>query len=149
MLSRASPHERRAMDTRKIPGPEAQDANSPVTLPSQTILGLYPEILRELPVGIVLLLLEDPSDVKTFKIVDANRAAAEITGSTIQMLRGKTLGDFPKLLETPIPGQWLAAIRSGEALNLGDISYGDERIRKGVYSVRVFPLSNNFLGVAV
>jgi len=137
------------MDTRKIPGPEAQDANSPVTLPSQTTLGLYPEILRELPVGIVLLLLEDPSDVKTFKIVDANRTAAEITGFTIQQLRGKTLGDFPKLLETPIPGQWLAAMRSGEAQNLGEISYGDEGIRKGVYSVRVFPLSSNFLGVAV
>jgi PAS domain S-box-containing protein len=137
------------MDTRRIAGAEAQDADSPATLPSQTILGLYPEILRELPVGIILLLLEDPSDVKTFKIVDANRAAAEITGSTIQMLRGKTLGDFPKLLEAPIPGQWLAALRSGEPLNLGDISYGDERIQEGVYSVRVFPLSSNFLGVAL
>jgi PAS domain S-box-containing protein len=137
------------MDTRRTPGPETQDGNSPEALPSQTILGLYPEILRELPVGIVLLLLEDPSDVKAFKIVDANRAAAEITRSTIQTLRGKTLGDFPKLLETPIPGQWLAAIRSGVGLNLGEVSYGDERIREGVYSVRVFPVSSNFLGVAI
>ena len=136
------------MDTRRIAGPEAQDANSPVTLPSQTILGLYPEIMRELSVGVVLMLLEDPSDVKTFRIVDANRAAAEITGSPLQMLIGKTLADFPKLLETPIPGQWLAALRSGEALNLGEIAYGDEHIRKGVYSVQVFPLSSNFLGVA-
>jgi PAS domain S-box-containing protein len=92
--------------------------------------------------------LEDPSDVKTFRIVDANHAAAEITGSTTQMLLGRTLSDFPKLLETPIPGQCLTALRSGKALNLGDISYGDERIREGVYSVRVFPLSSNFLGVA-
>jgi PAS domain S-box-containing protein len=47
-----------------------------------------------------------------------------------------------------MPSQWLAALRSGKALNLGDISYGDDLIRKGVYSVRVFPLSSNFLGVA-
>jgi PAS domain S-box-containing protein len=47
-----------------------------------------------------------------------------------------------------MPGQWLEALRSGKALNLGDISYGDDLIRKGVYSVRVFPLSSNFLGVA-
>jgi len=92
--------------------------------------------------------LEDPSDVTTFRIVDANRAAAAITGSTTQMLLGRTLADFPKLLKTPIPSQWLTALRSGEALNLGEISYGDERIREGVYSVRVFPLSSNFLGVA-
>jgi PAS domain S-box-containing protein len=137
------------MDTRRIAGPEAQDASSAVSIPNQAVLlGLYPEVLKRLPVGIVLLLLENPSDVKTFKIVDVNRAAAEITGSTIQMLLGRTLADFPKLLETPIPGQWLAALRSGEALNLGEVSYGDERIREGVYSVQVFPLSSNFLGVA-
>jgi PAS domain S-box-containing protein len=92
--------------------------------------------------------LENPLDVKTFRIVDANPAAAEMTGSTTQMLLGRTLADFPKLLKTPIPDQWLSALRSGEARNLGEISYGDERIRQGIYSVRVFPLSNHFLGVA-
>jgi PAS domain S-box-containing protein len=136
------------MNARRFAGPEAQDANSPVSFPNQTVLGLYPELVRELPVGVVLLLLEDPSDVKTFKIVDANPAAAEMTGSTTRTLLGKTLADFPKLLETPVPGQWLAALRSGAPRDLGEISYGDERIRQGVYSVRVFPLSSNFLGVA-
>jgi PAS domain S-box-containing protein len=136
------------MDARRFAGPEAKDANSAILLPDQMVLGLYPELLRKLPVGVVLLLLEDPSDVKTFRIVDANRAAAEITGTTTQTLLGRTLADFPKLLETPIPGQWLAALRSGKARNLGEISYGDKRIRQGIYSVRVFPLSSNFLGVA-
>jgi PAS domain S-box-containing protein len=136
------------MNARRIAGPGAQDANSAVSPPNQTVRDAYPELLRELPVGVLLLLLEDPSDVKTFKIVDANPAAAEMTGSTTQVLLGRTLADFPKLLETPIPGQWLSAFRSGEARNLGEISYGDERIRQGIYSVRVFPLSGNFLGVA-
>src|SRR5258708_25130306 len=136
------------MKARRIAVPEAHEANSAVSLQDQTILGLFPEFLRELPVGVVLLLLEDPSDARTFRIVDANRAAAEIAGSTIQMLISRTLADFPKLLETPIPGQCLTALRSGQALNLGEISYGDERVRHGVYSVRVFPLSSNFLGVA-
>jgi PAS domain S-box-containing protein len=136
------------MKARRIAVPEVQEANSAVSLQDQTILGLYPEFLRELPVGVVLLLLEDPSDARTFKIVDANRAAAEIAGSTIQMLIGRTFADFPKLLDMPVPGQCLTALRSGQALNLGEISYGDERVRDGVYSVRVFPLSSNFLGVA-
>jgi len=136
------------MDIRRFAGPEGQGANSAVRPLDQAVLGLYPELLRKLPVGVVLVLLEDPSDVKTFRIVDANQAAAEITGSSSQTLLGRTLADFPKLLETPMPGQWLEALRSGKALNLGDISYGDDHIRKGVYSVRVFPLSSNFLGVA-
>ncbi len=136
------------MDIRRFAGPEGQGANSAARPLDQAVLGLYPELLRKLPVGVVLLLLEDPSDVKAFRIVDANQAAAEITGSTSQTLVGRTLADFPRLLETPMPSQWLAALRSGKALNLGDISYGDDLIRKGVYSVRVFPLSSNFLGVA-
>jgi PAS domain S-box-containing protein len=32
---------------------------------------------------------------------------------------------------------------------LGDISYGDEHIREGIYSVQVFPLPGDFLGVAL
>src|SRR5467141_1366961 len=136
------------MDIRRFAGLEGQRANSAVRPLDQAVLGLYPELLRKLPVGVVLLLLEDPSDVKAFRIVDANQAAAEITGSSSQTLLGRTLADFTKLLETPMPGQWLEALRSGKALNFGDISYGDDLIRKGVYSVRVFPLSSNFLGVA-
>lgn len=135
------------MEIRRMAGPEAPAKSSADLLTHQAFLGLYPELLGELPVGVVLLLLEDPSDVKSFRIVDANRAAAEISGSTAQELVGKTLADFPKLLETPIPGQGLTALRAGEALDLGEISYGDQSIRQGVYSVRVFPLSNNFLGV--
>jgi len=65
------------------------------------------------------------------------------------MLLGRTLGDFPKLLETQIPGECLTALRAGEARNLGEIPYGDDRIRQGIYSVRAFPLSGNFLGVAI
>lgn len=136
------------MKTRRFAGFDLQEDLSGFALPSQTVLGLYPELLRELPVGVVLLMLEDPSDPETFRIVDANRAAAEITRSNSPRLLGRTLADFPKLLETPIPGQLLAALRSGETRNLGEIAYGDNVIRQGVYSVRAFPLSHNFLGVA-
>jgi len=136
------------MKTRRIASLEIQDANTPISLPNPTVLGLYPELLRKLPVGVVLLLLENPSDAQTFRIVDANRAAAKIAGSTSEMLVGKTLADFPKLLQTPIPGQSLAALRSGEARNLGEVSFTDDRMQRGVYSVRIFPLSSNFLGVA-
>src|SRR5882762_3865256 len=137
------------MSSRRFGGPQAHNAGSAATLPNATILALYPELLRELPVGVVLLQLEEPSDVRTFRIVDVNPAAAESMGSTMQMLLGRTLGDFPKLLETQIPAECLTALRSGEARNLGEIAYGDDRIRQGIYSLRVFPLSRNFLGLAI
>ena len=137
------------MNTRRSAGAEAQDKRSVLSFPEQTVFGLYPQLLRGLPVGVILLLLEEPSDVKTFRIVDANPAAAEITGSTVAKLVGRTLADFPKLLETPIPARGLAALRSGKTIDLGEFSYGDDHIREGIYSVRVFPLSRDFLGVTI
>ena len=136
------------MKTRRFAGFDFHEGLSGFPLPSQTVLRLYPELLRELPVGVVLLMLEDPSDPESFRVVDANRAAAEITRPNSPKLLGRSLADFPKLLKTPLPGQLFATLRSGEARNLGEISYGDSLIRQGVYSVRAFPLSNNFLGVA-
>src|SRR2546429_7869016 len=62
-------------------------------------------------------------------------------------LRGKTLADFPKLLKTPLPASCLDTLRAQEPRNFGEIAYGDERIREGIYAVQVFPLSHDFLGV--
>ncbi len=118
-------------------------------LPSRTLLGLYPEILKRLPTAVILLLLEDPSHAQTFRIVDVNQAAAAITGLSPRALLGKTFADFPGILETPVPGQLIAALRSGQDRNLGEVSYGESAEPKRVYSLRVFPLSQKFLGVAI
>lgn len=136
------------MRTRRNAGLIAHEGPSGGPLPIQAAFGLYPKLLTELPIGVVLLRLEDPSNAETFKIVDANRAAGEITKSDSRTLLGRSLADFPTLLETQIPGQLLATLRAGHARDLGEVSHTDDRGREGVYSVRAFPLSNNCLGVA-
>ncbi len=137
------------MTTSRISGmvaPVVQDAQSQS---GASVLHLYPEFLKTLPFGMVLLHLDNPQDVKTCRIIDLNLAAAEITGSTVEGLLGKTLADFPKLLETPFLDQWLMAFRSKEARDLGEITYGDEHVHQGTYSVRLFPLRENYLGVLI
>src|SRR5437660_1877004 len=114
----------------------------------ETTLPLYQEILRGLPVGIVVLHLENPRDVKSFRITDVNPAAGLLTGASMEDLHGRTLAEFPKLLKTGLPRRCLDAVQSREPRNLGEISYGDERIREGIYAVQVFPLLDNFIGVA-
>jgi PAS domain S-box-containing protein len=136
------------MGTSRISGLEAQAAKAARTQPGEVILPLYPEILKGLPLGVVVLHLENPQDVKSFRIIDLNPAAAHITGSTLENLRGRSLAEFPKLLKTTFLGRCLDALRAREPRDLGEISYGDELIRKGIYSVQVFPLSGNFMGVA-
>jgi len=136
------------MTTHRASGPMAQATKTVITQPSETIFPLYPEVFRGLPLGVVVLRLENPRDAKTFRIVDLNPAAAYFTGSTSEGLRGRTLAEFPKLLKTPFPDECLESLHAQKPRNLGEISCGDERIRQAIYSVQVFPLSDNFLGVA-
>src|SRR2546421_23713 len=140
--------ERSSMAASRTAGPGAQAAKPARTQPGEAILPLYPEILRGLPLGVVVLHLENPQDVKSFRIIDLNPAAAHITGATLESLHGRTLAEFPKLLKTPFLGRCLDALLTREPKDLGEIFYGDELIRQGTYSVQVFPLPGNFMGVA-
>src|SRR5467141_3004383 len=140
--------DRGTMTTHRTSGPEAHATKSALAQQRETTLSLYQEILRGLPLGIVVLQLENPSDVSTFRIIDVNPAAALLTGAALEDLRGRTLAEFPKLLKTRFSRRCFEAFESRESRNLGEISYGDERIREGIYSVRVFPLPGNFMGVA-
>ena len=137
------------MTTRRTSGSGAQATKSALKKPADAIASLYPEILKGMPLGVIVLHLENPRDPKTFRIIDSNPAAALLTGATLEDFRGRTLADFPKLLKTPFPASCLDALRAQEPRNLGEITYGAERIREGIYAVQVFPLSHDFLGVVI
>jgi PAS domain S-box-containing protein len=144
----ASGYGQGTMTTHRTSGPGAHATKSALAQQRETTLSLYQEILRGLPVGIVVLQLENPNDVSTFRIIDVNPAAALLTGAALEDLRGRTLAEFPKLLKTRFPRRCFEAFESRESRDLGEISYGDERIREGIYAVQVFPLLGNFMGVA-
>ena len=136
------------MTARRIAGPEAHAAKPALSHPREAVVSLYPEIMRGLPIGVLVLHLESPQDVRSYKIIDVNPAATDITGARLEDLCGRTLAEFPALLKGPFANRCLDAIRDREPKNLGEISYGDERIRQGIYSINVFPLSGHFMGVA-
>jgi PAS domain S-box-containing protein len=136
------------MTTQRTSGPQAHGTKSAFAQQRETTLPLYQEILMGLPLGILVLQLENPKDVRTFRIIDVNPAASLLTGTTQEDLRGRTLAEFPRLLKTRFPRSCLEALESHESKDLGDISYGDERIREGIYAAQVFPLPDNFMGVA-
>src|SRR5258708_37328427 len=113
--------DRGTMITHRTSGPGAHAAKSALAQQREATLSLYQEILRGLPVGIVVLQLENPKDVRTFRIIDVNPAVALLTGATLEDLRGTTLAEFPKLLRTRFPRACLEALESRESRNLGDI----------------------------
>jgi PAS domain S-box-containing protein len=136
------------MTARQNSAQEAHAAKPALKRSAKENLSLHREVLQNLPLGVIVLQLENPQDASSFRIIDLNPVAASLIGSTFEDLRGRTLADFPHLLETSLPRQCLRVFRSRKARSLGEISYGDERIRPGVYALRVFPLPDSWLGVA-
>ncbi len=115
---------------------------------SQTTSSLAPEFFRTLPLGLAILYREDPDDIKSYRIVDVNPAAAHIAGSTLEGLRGRTLSEFPNLLDSLRVAQWLDAFHACEPEQWAQLFKGDKGIGSRVYSVKVFALSADCMGVA-
>ena len=101
-----------------------------------------------LPLGVYVWHLESPDDPRSFRLVVTNPAASAATGVQARELLGKTMAEcFPELCETPVPAIYAEVVRSGQPAQLGEMRYGDLRVRPSVFDVQAVPLPNNCVGV--
>jgi PAS domain S-box-containing protein len=111
---------------------------------------LCESILEGMQIGLDVWHLENEEDTGTLKLIFSNPAAERITGLPRKAVLGRILAEvFPKMLETEFPRVCAEVVRSGKAKDMGEIHYGDERIPRSVFSVKVFPLPNNCVGVTL
>ena len=106
------------------------------------------EVFRKLPLGLAILHFDNPKDLKNYTIIDANTAAAQIAGTSVDGLRGRTLADFPTLLKSPLAAHWLDAVHSCDLEQVAELFRGDKRFGSRIYSVRVFALSTDCVAIA-
>src|SRR4029077_17147890 len=109
---------------------------------------LYQDIVNNTQLGIGVLRLEDPADDKTLRLIAANPGASQVAGVKRGSIVGKTIWDaFPALYKTPLPRQLADVVRHGMPLEFGEIKYGDEKIKQGIFYLRAFPLPDDCVGV--
>lgn len=112
-------------------------------------LQLYADVVQNAQVGIVVWLIEDLNNPGAARLLIANPAASAITGCNFSALLGKTMAEsFPYLLQSPLMEQYLGVIRTGRSLDLGEVTYAEDGITAGVYSLKVFSLPNQCVGLA-
>ena len=136
------------MTTRRNSGLGGQATKTARAQPAESTYSAYSEIFKGLPLGVVILRLEDLQDAGSFRIIDLNPAAARFAGSSREALRGRKLTEFPSLLKTEFPKGCMGSLQSAEPRNLGEIVCDHERDLRGTYAVQVFPLASNLVGVA-
>lgn len=106
-------------------------------------------IAENIPIGLFLYHLEDPSDDRTLRMTYANPAVKTLTGLAPEDLVGKTLDEnFPGLRAQGIPQRYADVVRSQTAISFEKIPHGDDRVQLASFAVRAFPLPGNLVGVA-
>jgi diguanylate cyclase (GGDEF)-like protein/PAS domain S-box-containing protein len=110
---------------------------------------LYSDLVHHLHVGIAIWRLEDLNDPKTLHLIFANSAAEKYLTVPGEPVSGKMLaGIFPGLLDTQLPKILQEVARSGEAKELGEIRYGNEKVLDGTFSARLYPLPDRCVCLA-
>jgi hypothetical protein len=105
---------------------------------------------RTLPVGVAVLQLLDPKDVRSLRLIGANQAAERELRAPIGLAVGKSIAEtFPKFLETPVAERYRRVALSGKPDTFGEFTYQDSRIPEGVFWIDCFPLPDRCVGVAV
>jgi len=115
---------------------------------------MYADAVHNMQVGLYIWQLEasepdGPQAEPTLRLVGANPAAKEFTGVDAAAFIGKTIEEvFPALKGTDIPSTYIEVIKSQEKRNLGELSYGDDRVKPGVFEIKAFPLDDQCIGIA-
>jgi diguanylate cyclase (GGDEF)-like protein/PAS domain S-box-containing protein len=109
----------------------------------------YACIVHQLHVGIAICHLENLHDPKTFRIIFANPAAEKYLSVPIETVYEKTIAEIiPKFMGTELPRIFQEVALGGEAKDLGEIRYSDEKVLDGIFAAQVFPLPDHCVCLA-
>jgi len=111
------------------------------------------ELIRNTPIGLIVLSTERKEDGLQFRILWANPAVIETGGmhsKKVEDLTGKTIAEvFPTLCNQQLTALMLEIIRDGKRKHLGEIHYRHESVSEGFYLVQAFPLPHRCIGISV
>ena len=110
---------------------------------------IWKSILEQIHLGIGIWKLENPGDSGSLRYIHRNPAADEATKAPLRKFIGTTMREnFPLLMDTELPSTLLDVIRTGKPAELGEFVYGDEDIPEANYSVKVFHLGEEYVGIS-
>ena len=110
---------------------------------------LYAETVEIMQVGLYIWRLADAEDPASLTMVATNPAASRLTGIPMEDVVGRQILDvFPALAGTDILETYAGVVRSKMMVDLGDISYGDHRVKSGTFAVKAFPLAEDCVGIS-
>lgn len=107
---------------------------------------LYTQLINQVTIGMMIWHLEDPLDPGSFRLLAANPAMQAMSGFDVQQEVGERMVTiFPNAVESGLAQIYADVARSGKAVDIGETSYGDDRVTTAIFAVRALPLAANYM----
>ena len=108
----------------------------------------FVDIARHMRIGLMVYCLEDLADDRTLRIRIANPQAEKLLGVAEAEIAGRLIDEaFPYLRDQGVPQLFADVLRTGEAKDVRNFEYGDDRVSEGGWAFRAFPLPDQCVGV--
>ncbi len=112
---------------------------------------LYKDIVENMQVGLCVWHLESDKE-PIFSLLTANPAATKLLSQNLDECRGLLLSEcFPQAPENRkiLLEAHAEVIRSGQPKELGEFYYTNAEDRESFFTIKIFPLPNRFVGMAI
>lgn len=107
----------------------------------------YRKLVDEVPIGLAVLRLDAPEDLRSLRIVEMNPAGLKLAASD-EPAAGRLLAEFaPEVFDTDLPAACGEVIATGRAAVLPDL-VSSRRVPGGHFSIRLFRLGDGVVGLA-
>jgi len=109
----------------------------------------YANIVRNIPIGLTVLCLEDRDDAKSFRLLARNPAGSRMAPGRDEDVLNHRVVDLPReIVNTDVLEQYREIVLTGVGRDLGDIPFEVRGTGRRLYAVRAFPLPDDCVGVA-
>jgi PAS domain S-box-containing protein len=109
----------------------------------------YADIVNNMQFGLMVWYLVDPNDMTSFQLVTSNPAASQLTGVSLENYVGQRIVHFFYINKEKRASleRYAEVARSGCQIDQHEIYYSNEGRAGKFFSVKVFPLPNQCIGV--
>ncbi|MBA3842322.1 MAG: PAS domain S-box protein [Actinobacteria bacterium] len=98
------------------------------------------QVVEHMQIGLWIWSLDDDG---IFRLEYANDASEQATGLTSSEIVGKTQQEILPAIGPELIELFHKVIEKQELVDLGELEYGDDRIRPSVFTLKAFPLTGN------
>lgn len=108
---------------------------------------LYTDFVSKMQSAVAVFYLENPADLRSFRLVAFNSAAVRLIGVAVESVIGKTMTElYPETLNIDVQKALFEVLRYGKPKELGEFHHSSSS-ETSRFSVAAFLLSSNCVGL--